>query len=871
MRRISVENKIIILIVFAILAVIAAGILAYNSINFVLATIKKEARPNNSLITLKEINNNLQKGESNIEYFTITGETKYLRPYKEVEQTVDDKIHLLIKYNQGNIKREAQIDTIRILVDEKFELWEKILECRKDDRVSSALNKLSDVLETAQDTIVLQVSKNVVAKKDSVFEEQSGKEYIEGKDEEKKERLFSRWFKRRSENEKEEEEEEWFADTVLIEEETDEGEIIESENEAKDTTIAVGIDKTRIYKEIDRLKQQEGEMTQRLTAYEVSLRQRNDQINEKLSKLISKLEKEELDSMKRKAEEANRMVDITNKWSMIFLLMFLNLLISVIYVIQRYIRKSHATQKELTKAKDAALKLSQTKEQFMANMSHEIRTPMNSIVGFTEQILQMPLSKKTRESLEIVKKSADHLLKLINDILDFSKLEVGKLTLEEHPFMVEDLLKQAYQLYKPSAELKSINLLFHYAQDSHKVLIGDSFRLRQIMFNLISNAIKFTEEGCVKITAHTEDLESGRVKLNFEILDSGIGIPEEKLLSIFEEFTQAESSTSRYYGGTGLGLAIVRRLVKLHNGTIQVRNNPDKGACFYVSVECEKGDEKDLPTKPKKRKVVSNSLSQYKIIVADDDEYNQKLIEGVLIKWEVKHKIVGSGKEMLDILSREEYDLVLLDIHMPEMNGIEVAKKIRSDNFKGNSKIPIIAVTATIAKEELRKCNEAGINAVLPKPYKQKELLSKVMDVLMANNGNKSKDQIIITEMNDKKKTSSVNKEQFKALYDMANNDNAFVYDMLQMFLKTTNKGWQDLQEAYGKSDWGNLAEYAHKIKAPCKHLDAVELSLLLKELELTSRKGEDKDKIKHLFEEAEKGVNQLSEKVKEHIKNNFS
>lgn len=853
MRKFAVEIKIIVLISFAVIAVFAAGILAYNSINFVLTAIKKEAQPNYSLLILKEINNILQRGETQVEYFNLTGDEKYLPPYYEIISSVEDRIDSLEVYSKGNSLREAQIDTISALLSQKFRIWDIMLKHREDDRLENVLTKLSNALEVVPDSMTLQVPKSVTVEVPDTLSTLSEAEELD-----EKSGFFARLFRKKPEPISTENIVE--PDTVLVEE------IIE----AKDTSIAVGVDKTIIQSEIIRLKEQEGEKIRQSTAFEITLKQKNSQISSQLASLISRIEKAELEALKKKAQDANRLVDFTNRWSMIFLLMFCNLLIGVVFVIQRYIRKSNATQIALTNAKDAALRLSQTKQQFLANMSHEIRTPMNAIVGFTDQILQMPLENQSREQLEIVKRSADHLLNVINDILDFSKMEAGKVRIDSHSFNVKDLFYQAYQLYKPSADLKQINLKVDFKKNTPEILVGDSFRLRQIVFNLISNAIKFTEVGEVLVTAKSKKSKAEEILLIIEVKDSGIGIPEEKLNSIFEEFTQADITTSRSYGGTGLGLAIVQKLVNLHGGKIHAENLAEGGACFRVEIKYKTGSEKEIIQEKKQQLPVGINLSAYHFLVADDDEYNRKLIQHILEKWKAKFTIVKHGQALLKEVSEKEYDLILLDIHMPGMNGYEVAKSIRSSRNKKVNKVPIIALTATVEKEELKKSQSVGINDVLAKPYTEGELHSKMTDILKINfTERKNK---FVANSSEIKTSENINTgTEFADLYVLANNDNAFVEDMLRMFMTNTKKDIAKIKNTYKQKSWEDLAELAHKIKAPCKHLDAKELSLQLKELELTSREGKNEALITELYEKSLNDVDLLIEKVSNHLKKNFA
>lgn len=857
-KLLTIEYKIMFLIFLAVLAVAAAGIIAYRGLNFVLTSIEKEAQPNLSLIVLKEINAKIQQGENNIEYYLLTSESRYLEPYNDVIGNIGNKINTLKLYNRDNQMRMAQIDTIQILLDQKFTLWDEMLTHSNFNSVNDALSKLAESLDTQSDTVTLKVRKSVTVevKTDSNLLAETPKENVQG---EKKDKFWDRFFKKK-ELESERRDIPVKKDSIVLKETI----------KAIDTTIAIGIDKNILQDEISRLQVKEGKKQKRLTAYEINLRTQNDSLSVRLYKLISKLEKEEIESSNQKADDANRMVGITQHWSLVFMVMFGVLLIIVVFIVQRYTNKTHATQVALTQAKDAALKLSQTKEQFLANMSHEIRTPMNAIVGFTEQILQMDLQQQSREQLQIVKKSADHLLRLINDILDYSKLEAGKLTLESHPFDIVEVIQQTYQLYKPSADLKNIALKTSGNILENPVLIGDSFRLRQIIYNLISNAIKFTNEGEVEMITTYTDEHNNCVNLHVEVRDTGIGIPEEKLNTIFDEFTQAESSTARSFGGTGLGLAIVHKLVEIHDGIITVNNKPDAGTSFHVIIPYRIGKMEMLVEESQSSGMQPQTLKPFKILAADDDSYNQKLIAYILEKWNVEYKVVKNGKEALDELVTSAYDLFLLDIHMPGMSGVEVAKTIRSPKFKGNPGIPIILLTANIAQKEINECNGIGIHDVLLKPYTEKQLFGKIKDVLQLEVPEVAVDKIPPKLKMGESAEKQSGSEDFKSLYELAGNDKLFVCDMLKMFLEKTPEDLAGMTKFYNEKDWHNLAETAHRIKSPCKHLNAQKLATDLKQLELTARDGNDVQEIDELFNVSYKQIEQLMLNVKEHLECNF-
>ena len=365
---------------------------------------------------------------------------------------------------------------------------------------------------------------------------------------------------------------------------------------------------------------------------------------------------------------------------------------------------------------------SKAKDVFLANMSHEIRTPLNAIIGFNDILSQTMLTEEQRRNVEFIDNASRKLSVLINDILDISKLENGKLDLEHSPFRLEAAAKQVVQMYAAKAKSKGVKLLFSYDQEIPEVLVGDENRLSQILLNLISNAIKFTEHGSIELRIMELKRSDHVVSVNFQIKDTGIGINRDKLDLIFERFTQAESSTTRIYGGTGLGLNIVRSLVDLHQGSLHVDSEPGVGSTFTFTIDypIASGNEVQLLDEPI-RGHGTDRLADMAILLVEDNEHNQILAETYLLKQKAKVDIAGNGKIALSMLKERKYDAILMDIQMPIMDGISTTMVLRNE-MKINT--PIIACSAHAMISERLKCKEAGMNEYISKPYSEDGLIS---------------------------------------------------------------------------------------------------------------------------------------------------
>lgn len=409
-------------------------------------------------------------------------------------------------------------------------------------------------------------------------------------------------------------------------------------------------------------------------------------------------------------------------------------MINIISFLQEKIMKAKELELELIHAKDVAEKAAMAKSQFLSVMSHEIRTPMNAVIGFTHLLLQQDPKPSQMEFLNLLKFSAENLLVLINDILDFSKIEAGKLEFENVDFNLKDLISNIRLSLLQKAQEKNIQLKLMADQDLPDAVIGDPVRLGQILTNLISNAIKFTETGRVTISATLARADKNNVIIDFEVADTGIGIPLDKQTDIFNSFTQASSDTTRKYGGTGLGLTITRRLLQLLESDIYLKSEVGKGSVFSFSLTFKSSNLKlksNLSDNEDNYKL--KSLRGTRILIAEDNQINVILAKQFMKQWQVDCDIAENGEIALLLVQTNNYDMVLMDLQMPEMDGYQTTEAIRNLPDPKYQKLPIIALTASAMLDIKDRAFTVGMNDYISKPFNPNELYKKIASYSAGN------------------------------------------------------------------------------------------------------------------------------------------
>lgn len=535
----------------------------------------------------------------------------------------------------------------------------------------------------------------------------------------------------------------------------------------------------------------------------------NELINEQLIELEEKSESEVM----KNTELINKAGVKSLKSSLYYLLLSCILFGLAMYYIFTRIRVQTKLINALHLAKEKEAKLIKIKEDFLANMSHEIRTPLNAILGFTDLLDKEIISENAKKFLQIIKSSGTQLSSIVNQILDLSKIEDGLLRLEEKPFSLSSVIQELEDTFRLPIESKGIKFVVVNQIDNSIRLLGDQYRLVQILTNLLANAIKFTDQGIIQFIATGEHISDQQLMVKFIIMDTGIGIEKGNLNRIFDRFEQADNNTTRIYGGSGLGLSIVKKLLDLQGGSIDVKSELNQGTTFTVSIPFKLENSVDSNYKEIKTTTPFQLPKDLKILLVEDNSINIQLIQHWFKNYELPISVTSNGQEAIGRIKEENFDLILMDIQMPVMDGHQCTQRLRQDyHFDG----PIFGMTAHTMKQDMIKCYDSGMNAHIPKPIREEQLFQLIYDFSL----------IIQSEL--------VNHAY---LLELAKGNQTFLKDLLNEFLIQTPIELEKLKNAFYKDDLPLIQSTAHTLKTNFGYLgmNSAILSIIQKTEDLDS------------------------------------
>jgi len=499
-------------------------------------------------------------------------------------------------------------------------------------------------------------------------------------------------------------------------------------------------------------------------------------------------------------------------------------------------------EQELRYAKKVTDEVSRAKESFLAHMSHEIRTPMNGIMGMASLMAKTKLDDQQRYYLKLIQEAAGSLLVIVNDILDLEKIVAGKLQLEKIDFKVVEKITTSIQSFIHRAEEKDLGLIFQNGIPTNMVVTGDPYRLSQVLNNILSNALKFTDKGRVTIVTGIIEQNEDWAVVEIVISDTGIGIGKERIRTIFEPFEQADAAIARKYGGTGLGLTICKNMIEMQNGELLVQSEEGKGSKFTIRIPYQLSTEV-MQDNDINQEIDYKSLGHRKVLVAEDVELNQYLARHILESWDFEVTIVNNGREAVEQLQAEPFDCILMDVQMPEMDGMEATRKIRQlpDPVKAN--IPIIALTANALKGDSERYLAVGMNDYLAKPFDEPRLFRVISRNLTELRPSETTQKSI--PLKNHTSMSSVNK-----LYDLSmvqsvsGGDESFIRKMVALFIETVPQNMEELTKATASENWDQVAKTAHKLKST---VDSMGIKTIKQEIRTVEANAKQKTQVEEI------------------------
>lgn len=808
----GLKARVIIGFSLTLIAVGIAGFIAFKSTRQLVDSLVTLTQPNPKLDRLEMALSAATDAENSIRLYSLTHKNYDFIAYKSSIKQVDTNIQELSNLMDNDSAQRIRLKSVKSLVNQKMRNIKAFIEFKRirDSLVTASLNWDQLALD-ANDSLKLKLLTRTtdITTFDTIYIQKAAS----STNATVKRKFFDRVL---GLNKVKKVEQPKPVPRILAKTRT----IIDSSYIPVKDTSYIG----RIKKMYNESVQKQLDTDAELNRREARLISLNSRMITQLLEIIGILKKAEQSQQEAGAIAAsyigNRAINII---SYVAGAALLTVILFTIYIFNG-IRKNTLLNHELVIAKQHAEQLASVKEEFLANMSHEIRTPLNAIIGYSERLSQTELDKKQGEFITAVQKSSDLLLATVNDILDFSKIEAGKLRIDVIPFEPAAVVKEVWDTLQLHAEKKHLSLQYDIAAIDGLFVTGDPIRLKQILINLTGNGVKFTDSGFVKIICSREDIGENII-LRFQVADTGMGIDVDKQDLIFDAFSQADASSTRRFSGTGLGLAICKKLVALQNGTIYVESLPDEGSVFTVVIPyLPAAEESVIYVKQAAGRPNVEQIKDKHILLVDDDAYNLELTRMMLEEWGIHFDEVRNGLDAMEMVLRNNYDLVLTDIHMPEVSGLQLTRYIRSIEDEQKSSIPVIAFTADVMRDDLDNYMKAGINDFLLKPFTSAQVLDKILTVLGIEYESIAVNEVINEDGGTERNSNLINHEEMAheivALRRFTGDDSKALQKIIRLFIENGELNLKTINDSLiNGNDHQEIGELAHKMLTPFSQL----------------------------------------------------
>lgn len=779
-------------------------------------TVEENSHPDENLIRIRELWAGFTRTSNDVRAFSVTKDEAYLENFLQMKDTLTAGIDSL--KSAALISGRSLDDLLKLegYLHEKIGIYDSLLEIGYNKVMSSAIQQM-DPGQLTVDTNLVVAEGNFIQR---AFVKKYGRKALQAR-----------------------------TDSLI---------------QARNNRVL------EFKKNMARIREEESRLLAEQSARELALLDADKKITGEIEQLIHKLEDEERALIVSKATASKVAADSAAESIRRIMIAGFILVLLLLILVLRDVELAGRRRKELIAARLQAEKLARAKEEFMATMSHEIRTPLTSVIGFSEKLKETRLDPVQERYMKAITGSSEHLLSIVNDVLDFTRVDSGKLRFESVPFKAAEVFTEVYDSLVWKADEKQIKLNLFVQPVATLLLHGDPVRLRQVLFNLAGNAIKFTERGSVDITA-TYLNENGKAVLLFKVSDTGIGIPENKLNAIFGEFEQAEATTEQKYGGSGLGLAITRRIVEQQGGSITVQSSHGLGSVFSVRIPYAYGELEPRETSFTEE-LHPQPLMNLTILLAEDDQMIRELQHHSLENLGAKVIVAEDGAQAVTLLRNQHADLILMDIQMPEMTGPEAVKIIRSSFPAEKRNIPVIAMTANVLQHDLRKWMEEGMSDFVTKPFKEQELVDKINALL-----NRDVSQLPEVEKEiylPEEESYTFGMQKPPVMYDLAElkatsqGNIEFVRKMVNLFLTSSFASVNNLKFHLKQKSWEQMGKTAHRMIGSYKQMGITYVAAMLKELENESQGKQELGKAAWLVTQIEVNSNEVFKLLKTELDN---